>query len=49
LGLGFSDNDVMIGACFAGILMTPSADPMSRLCGSKFYWILSYNTSLWRP
>jgi len=36
----------MIGECFAVILMTSSADPTSWYCGSKFYWILGYNTSL---
>jgi len=42
----FWDGDVMIGVCFAVILMTSSTDPTSGYCGSKFYWILGYNTSL---
>jgi len=46
LGVGFWVHGVMIGVCFAVILMTSSADPTSRLCDSKLYWILSYNTSL---
>jgi len=37
-------DDVMIGVCFVGILMTSSVDPMNRYCGSKFYWILGYRT-----
>jgi len=37
-GVGTLVDDVMIGACFAGFLMTSSVDPMSRLRGSKFYW-----------
>jgi len=36
--MGFLVDDVMIGTCFAVLLMTSSADLMSRFCGSKFYW-----------
>jgi len=36
LGLGFWVHGVMIGVCFAVILMTPSADPTSNYCGSSF-------------
>jgi len=44
--LGFVVDDVMIGVRLAVILMTSSADPMSRFRDSKFHWILGYNTSL---
>ena len=43
----FLVNDVRIGVCFAVSFMTSSADPMSRLRGSKCYWKLGYNTSLY--
>jgi len=43
--MGFVVDDVMIGECFV-FLMTSSADSMSRFRGSKFYWILGYNTNL---
>jgi len=46
LALGFLVDDVMSGACFVVCLMTSSTDPMSRYYGSKFYWILGYDTSL---
>jgi len=36
-GLGLLVDDVMIGVCFAVLLMTSSVDPMSRLRGSKFF------------
>jgi len=44
--LGFLIDDVIIGGDFAVTLMTSSAEPVGRFCGSKFYWILGYNTSL---
>jgi len=43
---GFLVDDTMIGVCFAVLLTVSSANPMSRFCGSKFYWKLGYNTSL---
>jgi len=46
LSIGLLADDVMSGVCFAVCLMMSSADPMSRFCGSKLYWILGYNTSL---
>jgi len=45
---GFFD-DVMIGVGITIHFMTSSADPMSRICGSKLYWIIGYNTSLLSP
>jgi len=42
--LGLLVDGVMIGACFAVILMMSLADPTSRYGGSKFYWILGSNT-----
>jgi len=47
--LGFLVDDVMIGGYVAVILMTSSIYPTSRYCGSKLYWILDQNTSLWNP
>jgi len=49
LDLKFWANDVMIGVCFAVLLMASSVNPMSQFRGSKFYWILGYSTSLWSP
>jgi len=48
LGLGFLVDDVIIGVGFSVLLMTSSANPLSRFGGSKFSWILGYNTSLYR-
>jgi len=45
-GFRFLVEYIMIGVCFAVIWMASSADPMSRYCDSKFYWILGYNMSL---
>jgi len=45
LDLGFLVDDVMGGVCFAFILMTSSPIRSRRHSGSKFYWILGYNTS----
>jgi len=39
-------DDVMSGVCFMACLLASSTDPVSQYCGSKFYWILGYNTSL---
>jgi len=44
--LRFLVDGVMIGVCFAVISMTSTADPMNRYCGTKYDWILRYNTSL---
>jgi len=48
LGLGFLVNDVMIGAGF-DFFDDVIGVSMSRFCGSKFYWLLSYNASIWSP
>jgi len=47
--LGFLVDDVMSGVCFAFLLMTSSPIRFIRYSGSRFYWILGYNTSLQCP
>jgi len=42
-------DDVKIGVCFAFVwffFYDVIAEPMRRFSGSKFVWILGYNTSL---
>jgi len=41
LALGFLVDDIMSGVC----LLMSSTNPMNQYCGSKFHWILGYNTS----
>jgi len=47
---GFFVDDVRVGVCFVFSLFFYDviAEPSGQFRGSKFVWILGYNTSLWR-